>query len=190
MKSDPANVALLVSSHGQDDERSARELASLLYFELERLAQARMRHERANHSLEVGDLVNEACRRLIVREAPYEGRTHFLALGAKVLRQVLLDHERARRAQKRDRERDPLSLTNHELANEATRDAVHFDELLSELARDHPRPARVVEMRFFGGMTQVEVAEVLGCTDRTVRDDWRFARAWLRARLSPGSSGL
>jgi RNA polymerase sigma factor (TIGR02999 family) len=160
-------------------------LVRALYDELRRVAAGRMRHERPDHTLQPSALVHEALLRLLRGDALADlaDRGHLLATAARAMRQVLVDHARRRRARPEGRlARRPLdeALAYFE---EQRLDVVALHEALDRLAREHPRPARVVDLRFFGGQSIAEVSEVLGTSDTTVESDWRFARAWLRDQL-------
>lgn len=162
---------------------------ALLYGPLRDLAARAMRGERGSHTLQATALVHESYVRL-VGGAPVEwrGRAHFLALAARVMRQVLVDHARARRRAKRGGGLERVTLTGALAAAPGGDgyDALDLERALERLAAAHPDQARVVEMRFFGGMTHEEIAEVAGVATRTVERHWRFARAWLLAALGEG----
>jgi RNA polymerase sigma factor (TIGR02999 family) len=161
------------------------ELSRSLYEELRHVAAQRMRGERPGHLLDPTGLVHEAWLRLraLPGGAP-SGRTHLLAFGAALVRRVLVDQARARMAEKRGGARGRAEL---DLSLEAPEgpplDLFELDEALSRLAQANPRQARVVELRFFGGLTVQETAEVLGLSSDTVKRDWRFARAYLNREL-------
>ena len=160
-------------------------LLDLVYDELRALAGGYLRHQRQAHTLQPTALVHEAYLRVVDRTgAPIESRAHFSALCAVAMRCILADHARRRRAAKRGGDRERVGLTDLDVPKERPPiDALALDEALSELARRDERQARVVEYRYFGGMTVPEVAEVLGVSRTTVEDDWRMARAWLRVQL-------
>lgn len=163
----------------------ADELLQLVYDELRALAGRYLRRDRAAHTLQPTALVHEAYVRVTDRTgARYKSRAHFSALCAVAMRCILTDHARRRRTAKRggDRRRVVLSDVDVPQARPAV-DALALDEALSELARRNERHARVVEYRYFGGMTVEEVAETLEVSRSTVEDDWRMARAWLRVQL-------
>ena len=169
----------------------AREaLAGRIYDDLRALAATRMAGERADHTLQPTALANEAFLRLLDQErVDLRSRTHFLALAATMMRRVLIDHARARKAEKRGGGQRIEGLDGS-LAEELGVRALDADELLAlvealaGLARVQPRQARVVELRFFGGLGLEETATELGVSRETVKLDWRFARAWLNRALS------
>jgi RNA polymerase sigma factor (TIGR02999 family) len=168
----------------------AAELTASLYAELRRVAAQRMRGERPGHVLDPTGLVHEAWLRLrqVPGSAP-SGRTHLLAFGAALVRRVLVDHARANRAAKRGggAAEVPLDLTLAAPEGPPL-DLFELDQALERLALASPRQARVVELRFFGGLTVPETAEVLGLSVDTIKREWRFARAWLNRALG-GSEG-
>ena len=171
------------------DPRAAGELLPLVYEELRAMAGQMMRAERPGHTLQPTALVHEAWLK-IDRAADggidVRDRQHFLAVAATAMRQVLVNHARDRRAQKRggDAVRVPLDEHLDMLENRAG-NLVELDDVLQQFAHAHPRPAQVVELRVFGGLTIEEAARVLGVADSTISEDWRFARVWLARRL-PG----
>jgi RNA polymerase sigma factor (TIGR02999 family) len=175
----------------RDGDRDAGErLFGVVYPELRRIAARFLRNERLNHTLEPGALVNELCMRLLGAEPiAYRDRAHFFAIAAQTMRRILIDYARARTAEKRGGEQQRVSLTavdgwspvaGHE-------DLIALDKVLLQLEKADPRAARVVELRFFGGLQEEEIAEVLGVSIITVKRDWRVARAWLIGRLQPHS---
>jgi RNA polymerase sigma-70 factor, ECF subfamily len=162
------------------------ELVPLVYDELRQLAAAILRQERPGHSLQPTALVNEAYLRLIdATKVEWQGRAQFFALAGRSMRQILVDHARARDAAKRggDRVRVTLSDDSGGLRGPEDLDLLDVDEALGELAALDARKARVIELRFFAGLEMKEIAEVLRIGMTTAEDDWYFARAWLRRRL-------
>ena len=191
---------LLVAIRDGDASAPSR-LMELLHAELAQLARRYMRRERPNHTLQATALVNEAYLRLLGKEPmAWQNRSHFLAHAARAMRQVLVDHARGHRADKRGGKQVMLSIDEEGvLSREVVGDtlAVHdrsadvlaLNDALDELARLDPRQGSIVELRFFGGLTEQEIAELLGITTRTVRRDWRTARLWLRRHIEhTGSS--
>lgn len=161
------------------------ELVPLVYDELHRLAAAYMRDERGSHTLQPTALAHEAYLKLVDEsEAGWRGRAHFFAAAARAMRQILVDHARARGAAKRGGGRERITLADA-AGGPATAplDLLALDEALADLARLSDRRARLVEMRFFAGLTNEEAAEALGVATATVEKDWYLARAWLRRRL-------
>jgi RNA polymerase sigma-70 factor, ECF subfamily len=168
------------------DPSALEKLTPLVYRELHRLAQAYMRGERAGHALQTTALVNEAYVRLIdASNMNWQNRLHFYAVAAKLMRHILVDFARSRRQMKRGGDVEPLPL-NEALTVSADRTAeiINLDEALNNLAKLDQRQCQVVELRFFGGLTEPEIAEVLKVSPRTVHSDWSLARSWLLKELS------
>jgi RNA polymerase sigma factor (TIGR02999 family) len=170
----------------QGDVEAREQLFAALYPHLCSIAARFLRRERADHTLEPSALVNELASRLL-GSAPlaYKDRAHFLAIAANMMRRILIDHARARTADKRGgvQQRVDLSSIDGWRAAPATEDVLLLDDALSRLERADARAARVVELRFFGGLREDEVAEALGVSVITVKRDWKFARAWLIDQL-------
>lgn len=167
-------------------EPSAQEsLFPLVYDELRRIAHRQMAGERPEHTLDTTGLVHEAYLRLVDRtRADWTDRSHFFAVAATAMRRVLVDSARRYRSDKRGGAPRRVSLTDAMLVAEQRADTlIAVDDALAELARIDPRVSRVVECRFFAGLTEEETAEVLGVTDRTVRRDWIKAKGWLHRTL-------
>lgn len=164
----------------------AADLAPLVYDSLKRLAASHLAGEGADAALQPTALVHEVYLRLVDQtRVEWRGRTHFFAVGAEMLRRVLVDAARARKARKRGGGWDRVTLSGAaELAGTEATDVAALDDALRELKEADERAARVVELRFFGGLADAGIAEVLGVSERTVRNDWRMARAWLRRALS------
>ncbi len=180
-----ADVTRLLREWKDGREEAAEELAPLVYQELRRLAGAYMRRERPEHTLQPTALVHEAYLKLVKESVPdYESRAHFTAVAAQHMRQVLVDHARKHRADKRGGGAQPVALEDATLFQpERSGDLLALDDALSKMAAVDPRKARVVELYFFGGMTREEIASVLGIHVNTVARDLRMAQAWLKARL-------
>jgi RNA polymerase sigma factor (TIGR02999 family) len=139
-----------------------------------------MRAERAGHTLQATALVNEAYLRLIdTRRVRWQDRSHFLAMSARLMRRILVDHARAHGYQKRGGGAQRVTLADGLGSDERPRDLIALDDALEALARKYERKARVVELRFFGGLTVEETAHVLGLSSDTVLRDWKLAKAWL-----------
>jgi RNA polymerase sigma-70 factor, ECF subfamily len=181
---DPDVTGLLVRwSHG--DEAALEQLTPLVYDELHRIARRYIAGERAGHSLQATGLVNEAFVRLIDGKAvAWNDRAHFLAVSARVMRRILVDHARARNYQKRGGDVVTVSLDEAiVVSSDLHPDVVALDAALEALAKFDQRKSRVVEMRFFGGLTVEEAAAVLQVSPATVMADWRFAKAWLKREM-------
>jgi RNA polymerase sigma-70 factor (ECF subfamily) len=149
--------------------------------ELHRIARRCMRGERAGHSLQATALVNEAYVRLVdTRQVRWQDRTHFLAVSARLMRRVLVDHARARLYQKRGGGAAKLTLTDGLAgSDEQPQDVIALHDAIDALAKFDERKSRVVELRFFGGLTVEETAHVLGVSPDTIMRDWKLAKAWL-----------
>ncbi len=168
--------------HGDHD--AASELLPLVYRELRQLASGYLSAERGNHTLQPTALVHEAYIHLIGRTGEWKNRAHFLAASATAMRRVLIDHARARRAAKRGGGATRVSL-HSEIADITRQDVqvLELDGLLEQLAKLSARMAKIVELRFFAGMTISDVAEALGVSTTVVDDDWAVARAWLAVQI-------
>jgi RNA polymerase sigma factor (TIGR02999 family) len=172
----------------QGDEGARDELIAVVQPHLRQIAARYLQRERADHTLEANALVNELWVRLMGTEPiTFNDRAHFYAVAAQMMRRILIDHARARVAAKRGGEQWQVSLTAVEGWNPGgqSEDLLALDEVLSKLEKADPRAARVVELRFFGGLTEDEVAEVVGVSTITVKRDWKVARAWLISHLRP-----
>ena len=185
----PSEASLLLRAWSQGDEEALERLTPLVYRELRALAAHRIRRERAGHSLEPTALVNEAFVRLIGQErVAWQNRSHFFAVAAQAMRRVLVDHARRRAAAKRGSDAARVTLDEAEIAAEVDRggqvDVLELDAALHRLQHLDPRQTRVVELRFFGGLTTNEVAEALAVSVSTVEREWRTAKIWLRRELA------
>lgn len=189
----PQQVTELLRSWAGGDRSALDRLVPLVHDELHRLAHRCMRQEQAGHTLQTTALVNEAYVRLVdADDVRWEDRTHFFAISATVMRRILVDFARARRAKKREAIllKAPVDLERLQVAApQPAADIVALDDALQSLAVFDPRGARVVELRYFGGLTVEETAEVLGVSPRTVKRDWAAARAWLMGELQHGGAG-
>ena len=168
---------------------AAPQLMPLVYEELRRLARAQMRGERSDHTLQATALVHEAYFRLVNQpDRTWQNRTHFIRVAAQVMRRMLIDYARARRTAKREGGlqrvplEEPLLLTEEQSA-----EVLALNEALERLAQFDARQSRVVELRFFGGLTVEETAEALGLSTKTVKRDWCVARAWLHREVKKSS---
>lgn len=180
-------VSRLLTVWGAGDRRADERLFSLVYDELRQIAAGHRRLEHPDHSLQTTAIVHEAYLRLARLDAmDWKSRGHFFAVASQAMRRVLVDHARRRRAAKRGGGLAPSPLDTVVLALESSTDLLELDIALDKLARLEPREARVVELRFFAGLTVPEVAGVLGLSPATVERDWTAARAWLRRELEAG----
>jgi RNA polymerase sigma-70 factor (ECF subfamily) len=175
---------------GQGDEEALERLIPLVYDELHRIARKHMGHEAVGHSLQATALVNEAYLRLVdAQDVRWQDRTHFLAVSARIMRHILVDHARARRYQKRGGEVDKVTFDEAlVVTNEPTQDFVALDDALEALATFDERKSRVIELRFFGGLTVDETASVLNVSPDTVIRDWRLAKVWLQREIRVAGS--
>jgi RNA polymerase sigma-70 factor (ECF subfamily) len=184
------DVTSLLRQMGAGDARAADQLLPLIYAELHRLAQAYMRRERPDHTLQATALINEAYLRLAGDEVAWQNRSHFIGCAARVMRQVLVDSARAHQAERRAGGMQRVEM-HEELAISPERldEVAAIDEALTRLAEKNPRQARVVELRYFGGLSVEEIAATLGVAPRSVKRDWALARMWLYRELgSPGEA--
>lgn len=167
------------------DPDAAALFMQALYDDFRRVAAAQLRHEPPGHTLQPTALVHEAFLRLIdQKRVHWQGKTHFIAVGAQAMRRILVDHARASKRAKRGGERKRVELEERVMVSPRDNgDVLAIDEALDILATLDPRQAKIVELRFFGGMTNEEVAEVLGISRATVDRQWRAVKAWLREQL-------
>jgi RNA polymerase sigma factor (TIGR02999 family) len=173
-------------AHARGDRDVASRFLPLVYDKLRELAGHYMRYERRDHTLQPTALVHEAYLRLIDGSlVDFEGKTHFFAVAARQMRRVLVESARARKAAKRGGGARKLTLDDTlAVTQDGLLDALALDEALERLARESSRQSRVVELRFFGGLSVSETAEVLDVSEGTIKGDWRVARAWLVRELS------
>jgi RNA polymerase sigma factor (TIGR02999 family) len=181
------DITSLLGRWKRGDQEAAEQLALAVYDELRRTARHYMRQERAGHTLQTTALVNEAYLRLAGDRMEYHDRAHFFAFAAQIMRRVLVDHARSRGYLKRGAGAVAIPLEDGTMALPGRNvDIVALDDALSELARRDPRKARVVELRFFGGLSVDETALALSVSPQTVLRDWSLAKAWLTRELSHG----
>ena len=187
--SSPREVTRLLAAWGQGDRLALEKLTQLVYEELRRVAHRYMKGQRADHTLQTTALVNEAYLRLASQDEPqFANRSHFLAVAAKAMRQILVDHAKAALRDKRGGGAKAVELDESAvLAPEPTREILDLNDALEKLAALDARKANVVELSYFGGLKQEEIAEVLDISIVTVRRDWTFSRAWLYAELKRAS---
>ncbi|HEX5109894.1 MAG TPA: sigma-70 family RNA polymerase sigma factor [Vicinamibacterales bacterium] len=189
MQQQPSDLTgLLVAWRGGDDA-ALEPLVARLYPELHRIAAKCMRGERVHHTLQASALVNEAFVRLIdTRRVDWQNRCHFLAMAARVMRRVLVDHARARGYRKRGGGAIRVTLTDSvDVSDEQPHDLLALDDALEALTKFDERKCRVVELRFFAGLTVEETAVALGISGDTVTRDWKLARAWLQREMGHGN---
>jgi RNA polymerase sigma factor (TIGR02999 family) len=179
-------VTGLLLAWSEGDQAALEKLVPLVYAELHRLARRYMGHERVGHTLQTSALVNEAYLRLTcARGVRWQNRAHFFAVSAQIMRRILVDFARAKQNPKRGGGVRQVTLDEGLIVtSERGADLLALDEALQRLAVLNARQSRVVELRYFGGLKEEEVAEVLRVSPRTVRHDWSLARAWLYRELS------
>jgi RNA polymerase sigma factor (TIGR02999 family) len=186
----PGDVTELLLAWRAGDEPALGRLVPLVHGELRRIAGRCLRGERAGHSIEATALVNEAYLRLVdARRVNWQSRAHFLAMAARAMRRVLVDAARARAAAKRGAGAARVTLTDATGLLERGHDVLALDDALEALARLDPRRSRVVELRYFGGLSVAETAAILGVSVETVMRDWKLARSWLRRELVGAAPG-
>jgi RNA polymerase sigma factor (TIGR02999 family) len=184
------DVTQLLARVSGGDRAAIDTLIEAVYGELRHLAGTHLRRERSGHTLSATALVHEAWVRLADQHQPWQGRAHFFGAASQAMRRILIDYARARTAGKRKGERVSLTLAEGELKTTPSFDELlAIDRALAELSRVNDRLVRVVECRYFGGLTIPETAEALGVSHTTVSEDWRFARAWLHRALGDTQDG-
>lgn len=183
-KAEMHEVTKLLHSLNAGNREAVDALVPLVYAELRKLAAHYLKSEREGHTLQPTALVHEAFLRLIEQETDWQNRAHFFAMAASLMRRILVDYARGYMAEKRGGAAEKISLEDiFVFAKEKPLQVIALDESLEELAKIDPRRAQVVEMRFFAGLNNEEIAEVLGVHSNTVLRDWNLARAWLKTRL-------
>lgn len=186
MESSPEEVTLLLLNLQEGDQEAASKLMPLVYDELRRLASAYMRRERAEHTLQPTALVHEAFLKLVRQPSiNWQSRSHFIGVAAHSMRRILIDHARGHLREKRGGDQEPVPL-NEALVFSPGQSAelVRLDEALERLAKLDARQGKIVELRFFGGLSVEETAEYLAISPKTVKRDWSLAKAWLLSELS------
>ena len=182
----PEEITQLLAKWGTGDQSALDDLMPLVYDELRRLAQAYLRRERVGHTLQPTALVNEAYLKLVDQKSTrWQNRAQFYGIAAQLMRRILVDHARVKHAEKRGGvEQQRLSITNAEkVSTKPDLDVLALSEALDELAAMDSQQSRIVELKFFGGLSIEETAEVMGLGHATVERDWKLARAWLRRKL-------
>lgn len=184
---DIENITNLLIAWSNGNKEAANSLFSLVYDELHRMASNYLRKENADYLLQTTALVNEAYIKLIdIKSVQWQNRAHFFAIAAKAMRQVLVNHAYAQKTQKRNEGKVLLDINeNVEVPNSNSKgwDITSLNDALNTLNKRSPRQSEIVELRFFGGLTNEEVGEVLGIDPSTVKRDWSVARAWLACQI-------
>jgi RNA polymerase sigma factor (TIGR02999 family) len=186
MDPSPHEVTQLLLAWSNGDQEVREELMSVVYQELHRLAHHHMKRESPGHTLQTSALVNEAFLRLIdQRNVQWRNRAHFFGIAAQMMRRILVDYARNRRYAKRGGDARQVTLNDDLIVtDQRSADVVALDEALSELANIDDRKSKVVELRFFGGLSIEETAEVLAVSPGTVMRDWTLAKAWLKRAMT------
>jgi RNA polymerase sigma factor (TIGR02999 family) len=181
-----AELTQVLDAIDDGDNAAADRLMPLVYDDMRALAADYMKRETPGHTLQPTALVNEAFLKLVDQSrVEWAGRSHFFAVGAEIMRRILVDHARAKKRVKRGGDRERLELTEDcQVSPSPSVDLLAIDEALAKLAKRDARQAKIVELRFFGGLTVEEVAGVLGMSKRTVEAEWTMIRAWLRRELA------
>jgi RNA polymerase sigma factor (TIGR02999 family) len=185
------DVTLLLGQFSAGKQDVADQLVPLIYKELRRIAHAQMGRERPGHTLQATAVVHEAYMRLVGKqEVPWQNRAHFFAIAARTMRRVLLDYARQRHAERRGGEGARKVDIDAELliGDDRLEDVVALDEVLARLSQLDPEQGRIVELRFFAGLNVEETAEAMGISGRTVKREWRLAKAWLDRALATAKS--
>lgn len=187
---DSAEITGILKRISEGDRSEHEKLAPLVYQELRKIARRLMSRERPGHTFQPTDLVHEAFIKLTQQDrVDWKGRSHFFAIGAQHMRRILVDHARSKATVKRGQTPQRVELTEGlALYVDRPSDVLALDDALEKLAKLDPRQAQIVELRFFGGLTVQEVAEVLGVSKRTVEAEWTMIRAWLRHELGNSAS--
>lgn len=186
MQERPENITELLASYGRGDKESLDQLMPVVYDELRRQAARYLRREKAGHTLQTTALIHEAYVRLVdQRNMQWQNRAHFFGIAAQMMRRILVDHARSKKRAKRGGSDIRVSLGDAEVAaKDQELDVVALDEALERLALIDKQQSRVVELRFFSGLSVEETAEVMGISKSTVKRDWSVAKAWLHRELS------
>ena len=182
------DVTLLLAELANGKKDAADQLLPLVYDELRRVARRHLRHERIGHTLQPTALVHEAYLKLVnQRDVTWRGRAHFIGVASRIMRRILVDHARKRLREKRGGGQENLPLNENlvGLSDRESEELIALDAAPTGLRSLDDRQSRIVEMRYFGGLTNEETAEVLGISARTVKREWAMARAWLRSEIRP-----
>lgn len=180
-------ITRLLAESAKGNREAEDLLMPMLYAELRRLARSYMRKERPDHTLQATALVHEAYMRLVPQRVNWNSRSHFFGVAAQQMRRILLDYARRHQAERRRGSDGKLQLEEAlVMAREQPSELIRVEEGLERFASEHPRQHRVVELRFFGGWTEEEIAQSVGVSVETVKRDWKFAKAWLSLEIRKG----
>ncbi|HJZ78693.1 MAG TPA: sigma-70 family RNA polymerase sigma factor [Pyrinomonadaceae bacterium] len=177
------NLTQMLRAWGEGDEAARDALIPLVYDQLRRIARHHLRGERPGHTLQSNALINEAYLKLIEQSVSWQDRNHFFGIAARLMRQILVDHARARQRLKRGGHAQQISLTAAGAEQAQSADLLALNDALETLSEVDPQRSRIVELRFFGGLTIEETAQVMRVSTPTVERGWRAARAWLQTEL-------
>lgn len=187
---DRSQTTRLLKAVHAGDQAAAEKLLPLVYAELHRVANAYMRRERPDHTLQPTALINEAYLRLIREDVDWNSREHFIGFAAHVMRRVLVDYARARNADHRGGKMERIELQDHfAISPDRFEEVSQIDQALDRLEKNNPRQAKVVELRYFGGLSIEQIGAALGIAPRSVKRDWALARIWLFEELKPHGGG-
>jgi RNA polymerase sigma-70 factor (ECF subfamily) len=191
MESSSSDVTVLLSELSRGNEEAADKLVPLVYSELKRLARSYMRRERPEHTLQATALVHEAYLKLVRQhDVNWQSRSHFFGIAAQLMRRILIDHARGHLREKRGGANQAVPLDDALVFSpEHSEELVRLDEALVRLSEFDERQGKIVELRFFGGLSVEETAEYLGISPKTVKRDWAVAKAWLHGELKQTESG-
>jgi RNA polymerase sigma factor (TIGR02999 family) len=180
----PGALTTLLQAWSRGDVSARDQLLPFVYAELHRRAASYLRHEEHGHTLQPTGLVHEAYIRLSEQNPGWKNREQFFAVASQMMRRILVDHARARRAAKRPARTIQITLSDQAGSGPREVDIIALDDALEELAKADPRQSQIVDLRFFGGLTQEEAASALGVSLATANRQWRLARAWLHQRIA------
>jgi len=191
MERGSGDITQLLEAMANGDPKASESLLPLVYGELHRLAKSYMRRERPGHTLQATALINEAYLRLVREHTNWNSREHFIGVAANVMRRVLVDYARAHRAEQRGGGLKRVELQDDLAISAGKLDEVEqLDEALEHLEKEHPRQAKVVELRYFGGLSVEQIASLMGFSPRSVKRDWSLARIWLYRQLKQDGKPL
>jgi RNA polymerase sigma factor (TIGR02999 family) len=183
IRSPNQNLTQMLVAWGEGDEAARDALIPVVYDHLRRIARHHLRGERAGHTLQTSALINEAYLKLVDQTVSWQNRNHFFGIAARLMRQILVDHARARQRLKRGGDQFQVSLTAAEHESGQARELLALNEALDTLAKIDPMRSQIVELLFFGGLTIDEAAQAMRVSTPTVERGWRSARAWLQTEL-------
>jgi len=178
------NVTQMLMAWSDGDEKARDALIPVVYDHLHRIARQYLRRERTGHSLQSTDLINEAYLKLVEQSVTWQNRNHFFGIAARLMRQILVDHARSRLRLKRGGDNHPISISAAAELPEQTSNLLALNDALETLGAVDPQRSQIVELRFFGGLTIEETAQVMHVSTPTIERGWRAARAWLQTELT------